>query len=88
MTCQSVLSGSGLEPQIGFPRAVGIGNTLAVGGAGPIAPQGVIRPRNIRPDICPVTTVMQVSAFVDCNWLVEIDPDALLPDALLKDSHT
>ncbi len=30
-------------------------------------------------DIRPVTTVMAVSAFVDPDWLVEIEVDAILP---------
>lgn len=132
MTRQNVSSGSYLEPQIGFSRAVRIGNTIAIGGTAPIAaqggtdcigdvfgqtkrcldialhalaqaggaPQDVIRTRIILTDIStfeqaarahaevfadirPVTTVMQVSAFVDPDWLVEIELDALL-----KDSHT
>ena len=32
-------------------------------------------------DIRPVTTVMAVTAFVDPDWLIEIEVDAVLPDA-------
>ena len=31
-------------------------------------------------DIRPVTTLMQVTAFVDPDWLVEIEVDAVIPD--------
>jgi enamine deaminase RidA (YjgF/YER057c/UK114 family) len=31
-------------------------------------------------DIRPVTTVMAVSGFVDPDWLIEIEVDAVLPD--------
>ena len=129
MTRQNVSSGSYLEPQIGFSRAVRIGNTVAIGGTAPIAEGGgtdcvgdvygqtkrcleialtaltsaggraedTIRTRIILTDIKtfaeaarahaevftairPVTTVMEVSAFVDPDWLVEIELDAILED--------
>jgi enamine deaminase RidA (YjgF/YER057c/UK114 family) len=37
-----VSSGSPLEPQIGFSRAVRVGNQLAVAGTAPIAPDGSV----------------------------------------------
>lgn len=129
MSRTNVSSGSYLEPQIGFSRAVRIGNTVAVGGTAPIAAGGgtdcigdvygqtkrcleialaalasaggtaedVIRTRiilididdfqeaarahaEIFADIRPVTTVMAVTAFVDPDWLVEIELDAILKD--------
>jgi enamine deaminase RidA (YjgF/YER057c/UK114 family) len=129
MSRSNISSGSYLEPQIGFSRAVRIGNMVAVGGTAPIAAQGgtdcvgdvygqtkrcldialaalneaggtasdVIRTRIILTDITtfkdaarahaevftdirPVTTVMEVSAFVDPDWLVEIELDAILKD--------
>lgn len=129
MTRLNISSGSYLEPQIGFSRAVRIGDTVAIGGTAPIAagggtdcigdaygqtkrcfeialaalaqaggtPQDVIRTRLILTDITtfpdaarahaeifteirPVTTVMEVSAFVDPDWLVEIELDAILKD--------
>jgi enamine deaminase RidA (YjgF/YER057c/UK114 family) len=30
--------------------------------------------------IRPVTTLMQVTAFVDPDWLVEIEAEAVIPD--------
>lgn len=43
-----VSSGSPLEPEIGFSRAVRIGNLLAVAGTAPIAPDGsVASPGNV-----------------------------------------
>lgn len=126
---QNISSGSYLEPQIGFSRAVRIGNAVAIGGTAPIAAGGgtdcigdvygqtkrcleialtaltdaggsatdVIRTRiiltdikifadaarahaEVFTDIRPVTTVMEVSAFVDPDWLVEIELDAILKD--------
>lgn len=38
----NVSSGSPLEPEIGFSRAVRIGNLLAVAGTAPIAPDGSV----------------------------------------------
>ena len=37
-----IASGSPLEPQIGFSRAVRVGNMLAVAGTAPIAPDGSV----------------------------------------------
>lgn len=128
MTRTLISSGSYLEPQIGFSRAVRVGNSIAVGGTAPIAAGGgtaavgdpygqtvrilqiiakaladagaglehVTRTRILLTDIAywtevarahaeafadirPVTTVMAVSAFVDPDWLVEIEVDAILP---------
>jgi enamine deaminase RidA (YjgF/YER057c/UK114 family) len=128
MTRTLISSGSYLEPQIGFSRAVRVGKCIAVGGTAPIAAGGgtpavgdpygqtvrilqiiakaladagaglehVTRTRILLTDIAywtevarahaevfadirPVTTVMAVSAFVDPDWLVEIEVDAILP---------
>ncbi len=129
MSRDNISSGSYLEPQIGFSRAVRIGNAVAIGGTAPIAavggtdcvgdvygqtrrcldialtalaeaggaPADVIRTRILLTDIAtwndaarahaevftdirPVTTVMEVSRFVDPDWLVEIEIDAILKD--------
>lgn len=129
MTRRNISSGSYLEPQIGFSRAVRIGDMVAIGGTAPIAEGGgtacvgdvygqtkrcleialtaltsaggtaqdVIRTRiilidikdfpeaarahsEVFTDIRPVTTVMAVTAFVDPDWLVEIELDAILKD--------
>lgn len=129
MSRQTISSGSYLEPQIGFSRAVRIGDMIAVGGTAPIAEGGgtdcigdvygqtkrcleialtaltsaggaakdVIRTRiiltdintfaeaarahaEVFADIRPVTTVMAVTAFVDPDWLVEIELDAVSED--------
>jgi len=122
-----VSSGSYLEPEIGFSRAVRIGNTVAVAGTAPIAAGGgtdgvgdvyrqtarcleiiraalaeagaslddVIRTRVMLTDISqwkeaarahgeafssirPVCTVVEVSGFVDPDWLVELEVDAVI----------
>lgn len=127
MTRTLVSSGSYLEPQIGFSRAVRIGNTVAVAGTAPIAAAGgtdgvgdiyrqtvrcleiiekaladagaslsdVIRTRIMVTDIAlwseaarahgevfgeirPACTVMQVTGFVDPDWLVELEADAVI----------
>jgi hypothetical protein len=31
-------------------------------------------------DICPVNTVMQVTRFIDSEWLVEMEVDAVIDD--------
>lgn len=127
MTRKLVSSGSYLEPEIGFSRAVRIGNMVAVAGTAPIAAAGgtdgigdvhrqtvrcleiigaalaeagaslddVIRTRVMLTDISqwkeaarahgevfsairPVCTFVQVSGFVDPDWLVELEADAVI----------
>ncbi|MBO6948868.1 MAG: RidA family protein [Rhodospirillales bacterium] len=127
MTRKQVSSGSYLEPEIGFSRAVRIGNMIAVAGTAPIASSGgtdgpgdvyrqtrrcleiiesaltdagasledVIRTRvmltdiaswkeaarahgEVFADIRPVCTFVQVSGFVDPDWLVELEADAVI----------
>jgi enamine deaminase RidA (YjgF/YER057c/UK114 family) len=127
MTRQHVSSGSYLEPQIGFCRALRVGNHIAVAGTAPIAAGGgtackgdaygqtrrileivaaalaeagaglehVTRTRILLTDMAhfpdvarahgeafgtirPVTTVMAVSGFVDPDWLVEFEVDAIV----------
>jgi enamine deaminase RidA (YjgF/YER057c/UK114 family) len=124
-----VTSGSPLEPEIGFSRAVRVGSFLAVAGTAPIGPDGgaahrgdvyaqtrlcldiirraieeadctlseVIRTRVMLIDIAqwreaarahgeifgairPVTTFVQVSRFIDPDWLVEVEADCIAPD--------
>ena len=121
---QLISSGSPLEPEIGFSRAVQIGNTLAVSGTAPIAEDGtvsspgsvygqtarclqiasqairdggfaltdVIRTRVMLTDISqwkeadrahgeffssirPACTFVEVSRFIDSEWLVELELD-------------
>lgn len=127
MTRKLVSSGSYLEPEIGFSRAVRVGNTIAVAGTAPIAEQGgtdgvgdvyrqtvrcleiigkalgdagaslddVIRTRVMLTDISqwkeaarahgeafsgirPACTFVQVTGFVDPDWLVELEADAVI----------
>lgn len=126
-----ISSGSPLEPQIGFSRAVRVGNLLAVAGTAPIASDGsvaapndvygqsrrcleiiasaisdaglrlddVIRTRIMLTDIetwrdavrahgeyfsaiKPVCTFVEVSRFIDRGWLVEVEADCVIQDAL------
>ncbi|MET3794490.1 RidA family protein [Aquamicrobium terrae] len=121
-----VSSGSPLEPEIGFSRAVRVGPHIAVAGTAPIGPDGkaehkgnvyaqtklcleiaakaiteagghldqVIRTRlmlteidqwreaarahgEVFSEIRPVCTFVQVSRFIDPDWLVEIEMDCV-----------
>ena len=125
---ENIASGSPLEPEIGFSRAVRVGPFLAVAGTAPIGNDGrtvgpgdvsaqtrrcidiaeraiksvdlsldtVIRTRILLTDISrwrdaarahgerfasirPVTTFVEVSRFIDPEWLVEIDLDCMAP---------
>ena len=124
-----VSSGSPLEPEIGFSRAVRAGPYICVAGTAPIAEGGgtaapgdvyaqsvrcldiaeqalqeaggsladVVRTRVMLTDIRqwrqaahahtqrfaqvrPVTTFIAVPRFVDPQWLVEFEVDAIIPD--------
>ncbi|MET9372698.1 RidA family protein [Streptomyces sp. NPDC002992] len=123
---QIVSSGSPLEPQIGFSRAVRVGQHVAVAGTAPIGDDGstvgpgdvyaqtvrcldiaeralreagasledVVRTRIMLTDVTawkeaarahgerfaavrPVTTFVEVSRFIDPDWLVEVEVDAV-----------
>ncbi len=125
-----VSSGSYLEPEIGFSRAVRIGNQISVAGTAPIAAGGgtdgvgnvyrqaqrcleiieealqdagatmndVIRTRvmltdastwkeaarahgEVFSDIRPACTFVEVSGFIDPDWLVELEADAVVEGA-------
>ncbi|MEM6848903.1 MAG: RidA family protein [Pseudomonadota bacterium] len=124
-----VSSGSYLEPQIGFSRAVRVGNVVSVSGTAPIAEGGgtdgvgsvytqtkrclaiikaalaeadvplsaVIRTRVMLTDVTtwqeaarahgevfanirPACTFVEVSRFIDPDWLVELEADAVLAE--------
>ena len=124
---RTVSSGSPLEPEIGFSRAVRKGAHVAVAGTAPIGDDGgvvapgdvyaqtvrcldiveaalkaagasaedVVRTRIMLTDVTrwkeaarahgerfaavrPVTTFVEVSRFIDPEWLVEIEVDAVL----------
>lgn len=127
---RTVSSGSYLEPQIGFSRAVRVGNVVSVAGTAPIAAGGgtdgtgdvhrqtrrcleivaealrqagaglgdVTRTRimltdiatwkdaarahgEVFADIRPACTFVEVSRFIDPDWLVEVEADAVIdPD--------
>ena len=130
MSRKLVSSGSYLEPQIGFSRAVRVGNIVAVAGTAPIAesggtagpgdvyaqtrrcleiglialndagarPEDVIRSRilltditrweeaarahgEVFSDIRPACTFMEVSRFIDPQWLVETELDAVIKES-------
>ena len=125
---ENIASGSPLEPEIGFSRAVRVGPFLVVAGTAPIGDDGrtvgpgdvyaqtrrcidiaeraiksaglsldtVIRTRILLTDISrwreaarahgerfasirPVTTFVEVSRFIDPEWLVEIELDCMAP---------
>ncbi|MFD0152786.1 RidA family protein [Streptomyces sp. NPDC055721] len=124
---QTVGSGSPLEPEIGFSRAVRTGAHVAVAGTAPIGDDGatvapgdvyaqtvrcldiadaalkaagasledVVRTRIMLTDVTrwreaarahgerfaavrPVTTFVEVSRFIDPEWLVEVEIDAVV----------
>lgn len=132
MTRRVISSGSHLEPEIGFSRAVRIGNQIHVAGTAPIAadgsnvdpadvyaqtrrcleiiaealaqagasPTAVVRTRILLTDIStwreaarahgemfaqvrPVSTFAEVARFIDPDWAVEVEADAVVeaPDA-------
>lgn len=66
MTRQSVSTGSPYEPIIGICRAVRIGNVIAVAGTAPLGPDGK-------------TVGVGDERFIDPDWLVETEIDAVLP---------
>ncbi|MEU7555366.1 RidA family protein [Streptomyces sp. NPDC044571] len=127
---QTVRSGSPLEPQIGFSRAVRVGNHVAVAGTAPIgddgstvgpgdvyaqtvrcldiaeraleaagaSPADVTRTRIMLTDVTqwkeaarahgerfasirPATTFVEVSRFIDPDWPVEVEVDAVVDGA-------
>lgn len=127
MTRQLISSGSHLEPEIGFSRAVRSGRHVAISGTAPIAPDGtattgkdvyeqtkrcleiieqaiagcggsladIVRTRIMLTDIGqwreaarahgerfadirPACTFVQVSAFINPAWFVEVEADAVL----------
>lgn len=129
MVRRLISSGSRLEPEIGFSRAVRVGRHVAISGTAPIAPDGtatvgkdvyeqtkrcleiieqaitecggslanVTRTRIMLTDISqwkdaarahgerfseirPASTFCQVAAFIDPEWLVEVEADAILLD--------
>ena len=122
-----VSSGSPLEPEIGFSRAVRVGDHVAVAGTAPIGPDGraahpgdvyaqtrlcleivrraieeagctldqVIRTRIMLTDIDrwrdaakahgevfgairPASTFVQVTRFINPDWLVEVEADCII----------
>ena len=124
---QRVSSGSPLEPEIGFSRAVRVGDTISVSGTAPISANGgtagpgsvyrqtrrclqiiedalsecgatlddVVRTRVMLTDITtwkdaarahgevfseirPACTFVEVSRFIDSEWLVELEADAVV----------
>lgn len=128
-TRERASSGSPLEPQIGFSRAVRVGDHVAVAGTAPIGPDGAtvgegdvaaqtrrcleisaealavvgatlrdaVRTRMMLTDITrwreaaavhgeyfsgiePAATFVEVSRFIDPDWLVETEVDAILSD--------
>ena len=127
MARRLVSSGSSLEPEIGFSRAVRVGTHIAVAGTAPIAPDGkgtvgldvyeqtrrcleiieqaiiaaggsikdVTRTRIMLTDIAnwkdaarahgeyfrdirPASTFVRVAGFIEADWLVEVEADAIV----------
>lgn len=124
---QLISSGSPFEPEVGFSRAVRVGNHIAVAGTAPIAPGGGVAAKGdvygqtkrcleiaikaitdaggsarhatrtrimltdmntwkeaarahgeVFRDVRPGATFVEVSRFIDPDWLVEIEVDAIV----------
>ena len=86
-----VSSGSRFEPEIGFSRAVRVGAHISVAGTAPVSATGgnaalgdVYGQTKLCLEIIdaaivdrPASTFVQVSRFIDPQWLVEIEADAI-----------
>jgi enamine deaminase RidA (YjgF/YER057c/UK114 family) len=95
MTRKLVPSTSPYAPVIGFSRAVRVGNHISVGGTAPIDANGKtvgigdpadwkeiakVRGEYFK-DIRPVDTVVEVKGFINKEWLLEIEVDAVVDES-------
>ena len=94
MSRRLVPSSSPYAPIIGFSRAVRVGNHISVAGTASLTRQCLeiikaalhdwpavakVRGEYFR-DIRPADTVVQVGRFIDKDWLVEIEVDAVVDE--------
>ena len=80
-----VSSGSPYEPKAGISRAVRVGPMVTVAGTAPLGADGRMVGRvhgEFFRDIRPVNTIMQVSRFIDPDWLLEIEAAAVIDDGV------
>jgi len=88
-----VSSGSPYEPKVGISRAVRARPIVTVAGTAPLGPDGRTVGRGVDDwqavaavhgeffrDIRPANTIMQVSRFIDADWLIEIEADAVVDE--------
>jgi enamine deaminase RidA (YjgF/YER057c/UK114 family) len=89
MNRKLVGSGSPFEAEIGFSRAVRVGNHVSVAGTAPIGLDGktdgvgdvyrqTVRCLEIIAGIRPACTFVEVSGFIDPEWRVEIEAEAII----------
>ena len=80
---QCVSSGSPFEREIGFSRAVRVGDTVWVSATAAIWPDGHVEAVGAAHgrafgEVRPATGVILVSGFIDPRWKVEIEADAVV----------
>jgi len=76
---RSVSTGSPYEPLIGISRAVRIGSLICVSGTAPLGPDGkTVGIGDPAAQVRRCFEISQVARFIDPEWLVETEIDAVV----------